>query len=60
MGGQVWMGVENAEVDAVMRIRRIPPPERWELLQSVRFFIGVACGELNRLESERAERSRSK
>lgn len=60
LGGQVWLGVASAEVDAVMRSRRTPPAQRWELLQSVRYFVSVACGELNELESQRAERSRSK
>lgn len=60
MGGQVWTGVNSAEVESVMRIRRTPTDQRWQLLQDVRRFISVACSELNRLESERAERSRSK
>ncbi|MFW6339508.1 MAG: hypothetical protein ACOC0Q_01425 [Wenzhouxiangella sp.] len=60
MGGQVWLGCSSQEIEAVMRLRGVKKSRRWATLQSVRCFLAAACNELNRLESERADRARSK
>jgi hypothetical protein len=59
-GGRDWQGVRSQEIEAVMRAHRIPPAERRGLQRQVRRFIQVACGELNRIEAERAEEAREK
>ena len=60
MSGRDWQGVRSQEIEAVMRAHRIPPADRRDLQRQVRRFIQVACGELNRIEAERAEEAREK
>lgn len=58
MGGRIWNGVTSAEVQATMRLHRIPSREQLEMLRLVRLFVSTACNGLNNWESQRAEEAR--
>lgn len=55
MGGRIWNGVPAREIEAVMRIRRVPRRERWRTLRQVSLFVHTACHELNDHEAEQTE-----
>ena len=59
MGGCIWLGIPGREIRAVMHTHGIKRTERLQIHRAVRLFASEACRELNDLEAEKADQTRS-